>query len=147
MELRRHTVVTTPFAYRNPDDPVVLVIVSDPGVRQRVQSILDGMSSTCLLAAADAPAARRAIRVLDRPLDLLIVDTDLDRGIDGVRLAADLTAVDPSLPVLLLARPASGGPRPPSPWPVLWKPFASLALVSCVRSLLAGRRTSLASVA
>ena len=60
---------------------------------------------------------------MNRPIDLLISDIDLSASMNGIDLARELTALNPSIRVLLI----SGAEHPPSEIPRTWrflaKPF------------------------
>ena len=77
------------------------------------------------------------------PVDLVIADVSMPR-MDGRQLAAELSRLQPHLPVVLISGVYLGG-TPELPGPVLPKPFTPMALASRVREVLAllgpGRRS------
>lgn len=106
-------------------DMLVLVVDDDELVRPVIVEMLEDLAVT-VVEAGSGHQALQAIR--NRPdLDLVISDVNMP-GMDGLALMAEVRALRPALPVILMSgRPYAG--------PVdlfLQKPFTLSALVDCI---------------
>jgi signal transduction histidine kinase/CheY-like chemotaxis protein/sensor domain CHASE-containing protein len=120
-------------------DGCLLVVEDDDDVRAAVTKVLAGAGYT-VLEAADGVAALRI--QAEQPGDLKLVLTDLVMpGLDGGRLAWELTARDPAIHVLLMTgyadERAAAAAAGLANCGVLQKPFAREELLAAVRAALA----------
>jgi DNA-binding NtrC family response regulator len=104
-------------------DPIILLVEDDWGARRFMSTLLKYVSKALVIEASDAHQALTAAEVLRSPVRLLVSDIGLPGGKNGIDLAREMTARDPSLRVLLMS--AGDFPQcdvPPS-WRFLPKPF------------------------
>ena len=117
----------------------ILLVEDEVSVRRFVARVLEGLGYSVLTAGTSAEALQLAEKG-DGPIDLLLTDVVLPGGMNGDKLAHELTASHPGLPVLFV----SGYPqdaivhagRLDEGVNFLEKPFTSQALAAAVRSLL-----------
>ena len=123
----------------------IMVVDDDPGIRDSLQTILEGRQYT-VITAADRTEGMDKIR-REKP-DLLILDIMLSSWLDGLDLSKKLRK-DPefrSMPIIMLTgvkektifdfRPKDGGPNWCSVDAYLDKPVAPAALLAEVERLL-----------
>jgi CheY-like chemotaxis protein len=136
-----------------PDDVVpvaaggetLLLVEDDPAVRSFVTRTLSAHDYRILGAATGAAAVAIASRTRG-PIDLLVTDIVMP-SVNGIELAAKLTAARPALRILFMsgfARDHTGHPDPvPEGAPFLPKPFSTAALLRAVRRSLDEPRASI----
>ncbi len=121
----------------NPTE-TLLVVDDDDDVRDAVVLALESGGYT-VLRAADGT---EALRVIDEHPDLIeLVITDLNMPVrDGEELIEDLAKAHPALPVVVVSGYSSSENADlPSSIPFVPKPFATKALLACVRQTLDDR--------
>jgi hypothetical protein len=110
----------------------ILLVEDEESLRVTVRRMLTSHGYDVV----DAPDAEKGLRAAEgRSLDLLLTDVVLP-ALDGQSLAHRLLAVQPSLRVLYMSAYPAGDHGPPSPAPLIQKPFAPAALLGAVRSVL-----------
>ncbi|ONG47390.1 hypothetical protein BKE38_23515 [Pseudoroseomonas deserti] len=114
----------------------VLLVEDEAPLRARMAGQLHELGYA-VTAVADGPAAIGTLADGTRP-DLLLTDVVLPGGLSGVRLAAELRARQPGLPVLLVSaftpQPEAGGPA--GALPLLAKPVGTAELGARLAALL-----------
>ena len=115
----------------------VLVVDDDSAVRRALARSLTRIGYT-VLEAADGESALQIAAAQATPIDLLLTDVEMP-GMHGTRLAEQLRAVLPLLPVLFMSgySDANGPFRPPPSSPkylFVAKPFTSEDLVAAVQA-------------
>nr|WP_277819388.1 response regulator [Pseudoroseomonas vastitatis] len=122
-----------PHGQERPMRPLqVLVVDDDPEVRAVTVGILDALGHRSLgVTDADGALAQLAARP---DIDLLITDQMMP-GMDGRKLADQVRAQRPALPILLLSGYADGG-NGPATYPLLRKPFRQAELAEQLALLL-----------
>lgn len=126
----------TPLALREFNgDPAILVVEDDWGVRRFLCTILRHATPALVVDVADPCAALSVACKIGRPIDLLISDINLSADINGIDLARELAATNPSMKVLLM----SAGDCPQygiaPAWQFLAKPFPIKIFLECVNAL------------
>jgi two-component system, response regulator PdtaR len=126
-------------------EPLILVVEDDPSIRRFICALLKWAAMARILEAADPQAALSMMRMLSRPIDMLISDIDLRSAKNGIDLAHEISAANPWLKVLLI----SGGKAPdcemPQAWRFLEKPFAVAELLDVVTDALFSVKAAQAS--
>ena len=116
----------------------VLVVDDEPAVRMLVAEVLEELGYAAI-EAADGNAGLEVLRS-DVPLDLLITDVGLPRGMNGRQVADAGREVRPTLPVLFITgyaeNAAVGNGHLEPGMQVLTKPFAMDALAARVRAIV-----------
>lgn len=116
----------------------LLVVDDEPMVVRAVSQIL-ARAGFEILTASGPSEAEAAFARADGQIDLLLTDVVMPEG-GGPRLAAELTARRPGLPVLFMSgytgHESIAGDRQ-LPGPLLSKPFTAARLEAAVRDALA----------
>ena len=112
----------------------VLLVEDHPEVAEASRAMLVELGYHCEIASS-AEAAMEAI--VRRDFDLLLADIIMPGPVDGIRLAKNIRALKPGIPVLLV----SGFPknRDESDFPLLRKPYNLIELGRAIRTALAGQ--------
>jgi signal transduction histidine kinase/CheY-like chemotaxis protein len=119
-----------PVARLDSGRTTVLLVEDDAGVRKLSSMMLDELGYSILLARNGVEAL--ALLSTGGPIDVLITDFQLPKGMNGAALAARATALKPSLKVLVCT--ASLDVTVDSP--VLLKPFTIEQLAAALDQLL-----------
>jgi CheY-like chemotaxis protein len=112
--------------------PVVLVVDDESLVLHLMERVLAeaGYQVQC---AADGLRTLELVRQWSAPADLLVTDLRMP-GLNGYELARRITAMHPSVRVLLVS---AADPEHSEPgWPFLRKPFSPEALLRAVEQLV-----------
>jgi DNA-binding NtrC family response regulator len=116
-------------------EPAILVVEDDSSIRRFICNLLRHTIAASLVDVADPFAALSASRRMDNPIELLISGIDLSSSMNGIDLAGQLVATNPSMKVLLM----SGTDRPPAEmsrnWRFVSKPFSIQSFLECVLDL------------
>jgi two-component system cell cycle sensor histidine kinase/response regulator CckA len=115
----------------------VLVVDDDSAVRRALARSLSRIGYT-VLEAADGESAIKIATAQTTPIDLLLTDVEMP-GMHGTRLAEQLRAVLPRLPVLFMSGYSDVNdpfqPSPSSPqYRFVAKPFTSEELTAAVQA-------------
>ena len=118
-------------------DRTVLVVDDDASVRRALSRSLSRIGYA-VLEAADGESAMKIATAQTTPIDLLLTDVEMP-GMHGTRLAEQLRAVLPRLPVLFMSGYSDvNGPFQPSlsspQYRFVAKPFTSEELMSAVQA-------------
>ena len=113
----------------------IFVVEDDCRIRSFLCTLLRYATTASVVAAADPYAALSMAHKAGRPIDLLISGINLCTFINGIDLARELAATNPSMNVLLM----SGADCPQCDFPATWrflpKPFAIQTFLDCVNAL------------
>lgn len=116
-------------------EPAILVVEDDSSIRNLIRILLQHTLAASVVDVADPFAALSAVRSSASPIELLISDINLSSSMNGIDLASQLAAANPSMKVLLM----SGTDRPPSEisrtWRFVSKPFRIESFLDCVLGL------------
>jgi response regulator RpfG family c-di-GMP phosphodiesterase len=104
-------------------EPLIFVVDDENSIRRFICVLLRHLTSAVVVQSGDPHTALAIARKMNRPIDLLISDIDLCAPMNGIDLARELSALNPSIRVLLI----SGADHPPCEIPRAWrflpKPF------------------------
>jgi two-component system NtrC family sensor kinase len=123
---------STPFAMLDSSRTTVLLVEDNAGVRKLTSMMLDELGYTILLARNGVEAL--ALLSTGEPVEVLITDFQLPRGMNGGALATRATALKPSLKVLVCTASLDVDVE----CPVLLKPFTIEQLAAALDQLLDG---------
>ena len=129
---RRQTPVTFSGAH---SEPAILVVEDNWSIRRFLCTILKNATPALVVDAADPYTALSIARKIGRPIDLLISDINLSAGINGIDLARQLAATNPSMKVLLMSGGDCSRYEISSGWQFLAKPFPVEVFLDCVNAL------------
>ncbi len=113
-------------------EPVIFVVDDESSIRRFICMLLRHLTSALVVDAADPYAALSSAEKMNQPIDLLISDMDLNSPMNGVGLARKLSALNPSMKVLLISGCDDPQARIPSAWKFLAKPFHIEPFLNCI---------------
>lgn len=118
-------------------DERILVVEDDPAVRVAVATFLSDLG----YAVHEAENGDDAISVLKQGTDVTLVFSDIAMpgALNGYQLAAQISALDPQLPVLLTSANVGGvtsGAQRAAEWPFLQKPYRNADLAMAIRQAI-----------
>jgi CheY-like chemotaxis protein len=114
--------------------PLVLIVDNEPMVRRFLVRALLGKGYDVIEAESPADALEQTLQA-DRPLDLAVIDLNLQGAGDGELLANDLLPLVPDLQILFITGGLVGERR--AEGPVLMKPFGPAEFAMCAQEYLA----------
>jgi len=117
------------------DEPVIFVVDDEAGIRRFISVLLKHLTSAVVVQSGDPHTALSIARKMSRPIDLLISDIDLSAPMNGIDLARELTALNPSMRVLLISGFDCPPVEIPRAWAFLAKPFHIDGFLKCVTTL------------
>ena len=120
-------------------NPVVLVVDGEKAIVQMIAAALTS-SAFFAIPATTADDALRECALCDRPIDVAIIDVQLDEGVSGARIAASLRQYSPETGIIFLAAMPPGdifSADVRGAVALFQKPFNVGDLLSCVRRLCA----------
>jgi DNA-binding NtrC family response regulator len=117
--------------------PLILILADDWRTRRFICTVLKYKTNAYLIEAVSPHAARSVTRDLRQPIDLLISELEWADGTDGMDLASEIAAGNPSMKVLLMSLRSCPPSDAPPEWRFLSTPFPTGALLHCVSELFA----------
>jgi DNA-binding NtrC family response regulator len=106
-----------------PGEPVIFVVDDEAGVRRFISVLLRRLTSAVVVESGSPETALAIARKMNRPIDLLISDIDLSASMNGIGLARELRALNPSMKVLLISGSEHSETEIPCGWEFLAKPL------------------------
>ena len=116
-------------------EPAILVVEDDSSIRRFICTLLRHTVMASVVDVADPFAALSAARSIDSPIELLISDIDLSSSMNGIDLARQLVAANPSMKVLLMFGTDRAPREMSQTWRFVSKPFSIQSLLDCVLDL------------